>query len=251
MWRSSLLHPPPREELSGRTKIFTAYGLHTAIKSAATRESMDDDLRNRLWSAIDILVWRELSENRISHRSLNLLLDSIWVDFYKWPVDTRPVSKNARSKVRSQFFGAHWFEVLDFIEFVIMHVDYDLNDRLTNGCNRLFEEENAAYRILDDRVVEMTDETEIAAVEQALSTPIDPIIIHLKQAVSLLFDRQKPNHTNSVKESVLAVEACCQYLVGDSKATLGQAVKKVGGDKPIHPALKKGFSAIYGYTERL
>jgi hypothetical protein len=40
------------------------------------------------------------------------------------------------------------------------------------------------------------------------------------------------------------VEAVCQILTSDAKTTLGQALKKLG----IHPALEKGFSAIYGYT---
>ncbi len=40
------------------------------------------------------------------------------------------------------------------------------------------------------------------------------------------------------------MEAVCQIITGDPKATLGQALKKIG----IHPALEKGFSSIYGYT---
>ena len=40
------------------------------------------------------------------------------------------------------------------------------------------------------------------------------------------------------------MEAVCQIIAGDSNATLGKALKGIG----IHPALEKGFSAIYGYT---
>ena len=36
----------------------------------------------------------------------------------------------------------------------------------------------------------------------------------------------------------------CQIITGDSKATLGKALKQLN----VHKALESGFSAIYGYT---
>ena len=36
----------------------------------------------------------------------------------------------------------------------------------------------------------------------------------------------------------------CQVITGDSKATLGKALKQLN----VHKALESGFSAIYGYT---
>jgi hypothetical protein len=69
-------------------------------------------------------------------------------------------------------------------------------------------------------------------------------VSHLDTALARLADRSAPDYRNSIKESISAVEAVCQILTGDPKATLGQALKKLS----IHSALEKGFSAIYGYT---
>jgi len=92
----------------------------------------------------------------------------------------------------------------------------------------------------------ITSEEEIASVEQAMSHggKFSPAVAHVETALARLADRSSPDYRNSIKESISAVEAVCQIITGDSKATLGQALKKIG----IHPSLEKGFSAIYGYT---
>jgi hypothetical protein len=40
----------------------------------------------------------------------------------------------------------------------------------------------------------------------------------------------------------------CRLLSGDSKATLGVALKTVKDKASIHPALERAFSSLYGYT---
>jgi hypothetical protein len=70
---------------------------------------------------------------------------------------------------------------------------------------------------------------------------------HLATALNYLSDRTAPDYRNSIKESVSAVESLCNLITG-GKESLGEALKKVETAVPIHPALKKGFSAIYGYT---
>ncbi len=92
----------------------------------------------------------------------------------------------------------------------------------------------------------ITSEEEITAVEQAMSHggQFKPVVSHLETALARLADRLSPDYRNSIKESISAVEAACKIVADDPKASLGQALKKIG----IHPALEKGFSAIYGYT---
>jgi hypothetical protein len=61
----------------------------------------------------------------------------------------------------------------------------------------------------------------------------------------MLSDRQGADFRNSIKESISAVEAASRLGTGQTKASLGDALKHVPN---LHPALKNGFSAIYGYT---
>lgn len=67
---------------------------------------------------------------------------------------------------------------------------------------------------------------------------------HLQTAVDRFSDRDAPDYRNSIKEAISAVESLCRILTNDSNATLAGALKKID----VHPALQKGFSAIYGYA---
>nr|VFK20174.1 MAG: hypothetical protein BECKLPF1236A_GA0070988_102515 [Candidatus Kentron sp. LPFa]VFK30624.1 MAG: hypothetical protein BECKLPF1236C_GA0070990_101165 [Candidatus Kentron sp. LPFa] len=230
--------------------LFSQRKGYTLLKKTLQRELVDEELRNRLWSALQIFVW-DLANSRV----VDLLLKRFWLHFFKWPLDTRPKFKfsyhseeSAYGTLRRFFFDAKWYEVYDFIEFVLKNIPAEYSKNLKKFCNHLLEEENAAYRIVDNQVVEITNEIEIEAVEEALSTRLPAITAHTKRAIELLSDKKTPDYRNSIKESISAVEACCEYVTGDTKATLGQALKKIKGAVAIHPALEKGFSAIYGFT---
>lgn len=227
----------------------------TPLKKEFQRESMDIELRNRLWSALKVTVWDKYSEVAHGEKLINGILDAIWLNYFKLPIDTRPIffdgyaqERSAYGKCRKYFFDANWYEVYDFIEFLIKTIPSPWANELRDFCNAILEQENAAYRILEDKVTEITDETEIAAIEDALEINIEPVANHLKRSLELMSDRKEPDFRNSIKESISAVEACCQYIVGNPKATLGDALKKIKASAIIHPALEKGFSAIYGYT---
>jgi len=40
----------------------------------------------------------------------------------------------------------------------------------------------------------------------------------------------------------------CKLIAGDDRATLGTALKKLEDKVALHPALKKAFDHLYGYT---
>ena len=71
---------------------------------------------------------------------------------------------------------------------------------------------------------------------------------HLAQALSLLSDRENPDFRNSIKESISAVESLARELIGNPKATLGDALRLLEKCGVLHGGLKSGMSAIYGYT---
>ncbi len=96
----------------------------------------------------------------------------------------------------------------------------------------------------------ITSEEEISEIEEALkkSGPLSNVHEHLKRALELLADRKSPDYRNSIKESISAVEALCKLITGDKSATLGKALEKMEGKIKLHPALKKAFISLYGYT---
>ena len=70
----------------------------------------------------------------------------------------------------------------------------------------------------------------------------------MKSALEHLSRRGNPDYRNSIKESISAVESIAKEITDNPKATLGAALSKLERDQKLHPALKQGFSNIYGYT---
>jgi len=106
----------------------------------------------------------------------------------------------------------------------------------------------SAYRFVGKFITPIISETEIKEIEKALKSPIEPVRIHLEEALKLMSDRKDPKYRNSIKESISAVEAMCKVIANDEKATLGQALDVIGERIEIHPALRRAFSNLYGWT---
>lgn len=115
--------------------------------------------------------------------------------------------------------------------------------------NQLFEREYVGYRFVEGLIIPITNRTEITAINQAATTKNEIVNGHIHKAIALLSDREHPDYPNSIKESITAVEAMCNLIVGEKNATLGEALKHLE-DKgvQIHKALKSAFSTLYGYT---
>ena len=217
---------------------------------------MDDALRNGLWNILTIDYWDNMKtklglvdEGWESGR----LIHKIWHSYFKLTIDNyRSQSWGAiLSRLRDFFMTCEWNEVYDFIEFVCKNYSSSSITRLSREkCNSLLKRELSAYRFVNEEIVEITSEEEIAEIEQALQATKSPIKHHLDSALTKLADRKKPDYRNSIKESISAVEAMCKLISGDSKATLGQALKVIEdkGKIKLHAALKDAFKKLYGYT---
>lgn len=220
------------------------------VKSVLQVDSMDSDLRIGLWNVLDIVYWNRRGD---THRELDQLLKKIWFSYFKRPIDTRGLYMSRDIEIiRDYFFKCSWNEVYDFIEFIANNYDDEKTSGLfVNFCNAVLKQELSAYRFVGGVITQLTSEQEIAEIEEALEAKSPkPVTIHLKTALDLLADRKSPDYRNSIKESISAVEAICCSITGNSKATLGQALKAIerDGKVDLHPALKAAFDKLYGYT---
>ena len=226
------------------------------IKNIVQIEAVDDELRIGLWNKLDSCYWsrinRAYSLADDSNRHLQWLLEQIWSDYFKSPIDTIGYSWDiAHRHLREYYFSCSWNEVYDFIEFVANHYGYaSVNDRFREECNEILKREVSGYRFIGDRIAQITAEEEVAEIEEALKGKhiSEPAIIHLKSALELFSDRQSPDYRNSIKEAISAVEAMSNLIAGKDKATLGEALKKIRDRVALHPALYKAFNNLYGYT---
>lgn len=143
-------------------------------------------------------------------------------------------------------------EVLDIIWFVCEWLYNNIvpqTDAFYEMFNSVFEQESVGYRFVDTKIVAITDENEIAEINMACNCKFDGCKSHMKKAVGFLADMENKDYKNSIKESISAVESVCQIIVGDDKATLGQALKVLKNNGlNLHSALERAMSALYGYT---
>ncbi len=117
----------------------------------------------------------------------------------------------------------------------------------TEWCNEIFEEEKAAVRFVENRITEITNDEERAAISDAART--DEAGSHIVQAITLYRDRTAPDYRNSVKESISAVEATYRRLTGKEHKDIGSAIAAMERQGIVlDPSLKAGFARIYGWT---
>ena len=149
-----------------------------------------------------------------------------------------------------------WYLKFDLIEYSIVVLRglqnspnktiKDIVDTFVELLNSTFKRLHYAYRIVDDQIVEITDEEEINAIEAAISQT-STIRTHLSNALKQISDRSNPDYRNSIKESISAVEALCREITGEN--TLGTALNKLEKSGIVIPtSLKSGFDKLYAYT---
>ena len=157
------------------------------------------------------------------------------------------------SVIDKVFSNAPYNEVFDLIE-VICKFRYNqyAKERLNEFCdllNIILENEYVGYRLIGEKFVPITDKNEIESIEDACNNEFEGTRAHIKKAVGFIADREHKDYKNCIKESILAVESICSIIVGNEKATLGQAIKRLEDNGlVIHTALKNAFSNLYGYT---
>jgi hypothetical protein len=227
------------------------YNLKPA-RSVAQKDTMDDSLRNGIWDAFHVCVWEKVDVPQyFSSSNLFALFQRYWHSYFHFTLDSLPTnSYDALTKVNNYFFSCTWNEIYDFIEFTAKMAPAEMANGFVNFCNHVLERDLSAYRFVDNQIVEITSETEITSIEEALDITrgLGGVNMHLDTAISLLSDRKQPDYRNSIKESISAVEAMAQLITGDHKATLGAALKTLESKSIIHPALQKSYAQIYGYT---
>ena len=179
--------------------------------------------------------------------------DHIWAEHFKLPVDERPGREPAiRARLKEVCLEGEWYEAYDLVEFLLNSERHGHREQLRGDVERILAEECAGFRLINNQLVEITDETEIAAIEEALdATSADPFTstrMHIQTALALLSDRENPDYRNSIKESISAVEAVAKVVSGDPQAEFGKALKAIEARAPLHGALRSAFQQLYGYT---
>jgi hypothetical protein len=230
-----------------------------APRAAIQIDTMDDDLRNGLWNEIYLhfvssFAHAEAYEDT-NENPLFTLLYYLWTDLLKFRADEIPYRSSGISHEIKQLFFSKWdaFMIYDVIDFLSQskHPKFR-TEQFIVGTEQVLRRELSGYGFINGALGPFISAQEVASIEMAIDNTDNVhyrgAFIHLSTALEKLSDRREPDYRNSIKESISAVESVCQAIIGDSKATLGPALKKLEQKIPIHGALKEGLLKIYGYT---
>ncbi len=170
---------------------------------------------------------------------------------YEFPENVIYKTNNSEKLKKLIVGSSEWYIVFDFIEKYLRICNQEKAELMQKEFNHILEDEVSAYRIVDKKVVPITNEMELETIKSAKETEYDAVNNHISKALSLYADRKNPDYENSIKESISAVESICCIITGQTgaTATLGKTIKKLK-DKEIyiHTAMENAFSSLYGYT---
>jgi uncharacterized protein with PIN domain len=227
----------------------------TPVRTTLQVDEKSEGLRISLWNVVYELIvqkrgFMEVNWSRPpgSEAEIYAVGRDFWADVIEEPLDTKPDYAGALLKaMRDHYFKAPWYKVYEFVEFLVE--EYPRFAKFHDAINAVLESKLSGYRLISGKIVPVTDEQEIQALEEALADEKYPgVRAHLSTALSCLANREKPDYRNSIKESISAVESAARAITGNDKAVLSDALKTLEKQKKLHSALKQGIIKLYGYT---
>ena len=140
----------------------------------------------------------------------------------------------------------NYVQVFDLIQFVLR--DENCPADFGEYVNVALENAMAAYRVVDQTIVQYTTEAEaniiVSAFTDLKKAGYHGALKHLSSAGSSLTEGA---FADSVRESIHAVEAVAKIL-SPGAATLAPAMVKLAANQHIHPALKEAAIKLYAYS---
>lgn len=222
------------------------YG-YTKPSDVIIREKMTPEIINAICSCYD-----DFKSSIIGYDEYTRLEEYLWRYFLENRANDFWSAGGGHYIVATQFVldkSNPWYRKLDIIEeslnYFMIKRYYNWAKILSEKFNKEFIRLNFGYRIIDNKIVEVTSEEEIIAIEQALKSRNNSVKLHLNKALELLSLRPEGDYRNSIKESISAVEAFNRTITGGSDFNL----KKMENKGIVLPSvLKKAFDTLYGYT---
>lgn len=222
----------------------------TRQKTVLQVDSIDQDLKNGLWQAcLEFPLSTTANEYyTASNKRFEAAIRGIYVNVLKETSDEIPDTiSRVMARLKTWFYEAKWYEIYNLLEHLVSR---DTTGLLAKRATYFLEREKSGYRIIQNKVVPITDPVELRSVADAASLPLrfSAATEHIQTAIALFSRKPEPDYRNTIKESISAVESTARIITNNAKATLGDALKVMTDKKPMHPAFKEAMNKLYGYT---
>lgn len=246
-----------------KTFSFSERNGYIKVPNVMQTKGMSNDLRNDIFNVMvayivvtffdaDHYVRRGETDSLYSSlysRAYSEKYKSFFKSFYanilRQKITEIPLDNNRAWTVFENYFdNAEWHEIYSLQEWFIKHfvTEDKLYKKFAENLNGVLEKNLSGYRLINNLIVPITDENELAEIAEAMQIKQVGIQQQLKDALQQLRDK---NYRGSVKESISAVETFVRTKTG--KTTLGAALSELEKFS-IPNSLKQGFDKIYGWT---
>lgn len=214
-------------------------------------DSMNEKLRNRIWNEVDYYLF---DSTGIDDKIIKCKI--IWAEFFKRNIsDFYYLSYGPVGEILDLYKEFEWFEVYDFIEFVLEVFNDGGRETkdFVDSTNNILAEELSGFRLSKNKIIPVTDKILIDEINDAAEST-NAAGKHIENAITNLSNKTNPDYRTAIKESIDAVESICKQITKesadmDAKTTLGAALKELKNNGfEVHSALIDGWSKIYGYA---
>ena len=206
-------------------------------------EEMDDRLKNAIWNFLSPRYFA-YEYDAMSRRSAETAMKEAWTAVIGGRVDDLSSDYHAKDQIRTWYFGAAWHEIYDLLQHLVRVSIYKRRD--ADDANDILSREGSAYRFIGGVIAPITNDEELGEIEGVLhhTSPFDVASQHMKQALTLLSNRDNPDARNAIKEAISAVESAVKVASGDPKADIEKGLKKLG----LHSQLEQAWKNMYNWT---
>ncbi|MEI3376391.1 MAG: hypothetical protein V8R08_00875 [Coriobacteriales bacterium] len=237
------------------------YG-YTDPKTVLQHEEASDDLRMSIYN----VLYQCVGEYR-PDSTFEQICEDLWTEYWHKPIDTFPSRYwYFYPELKSKIIEGEWFEAYDIIDFLLEKfnqyakgvTDLYYGDGWTHSAvkayvesiNEVLEREGSGYRIIDNSVAPITNETEIASIERASKSSgrTTGASAYIQQALEAISKKPNPDYNSVVSKSILAVESAAKAVAPGKNNTLADALSSLGKSAEIHPAIIEGWKNIYGFS---
>lgn len=211
-------------------------------------DNINNNLKNRLWNLFYSIISERDRFARALTKDSQTMLIICWRDFFSERINNNTDFAWINHFIEEKFNGLKWFEIYDLLEFILKYLPEIKKSLFKCECNFILEEENSAYRFVNNLIMPITNEIEINTIETAINCKYKESQDHIEKACFLLRNKEKPDYPNSIKESISAIEALARILLNNSSATLSQLLKPLKEKLDLHQTLIDALGKIYAYA---
>ena len=238
--------------LTPRQLTFSQSQGYEELPSPLKLEELSIEARTKLWSLLynHVKAAPRLPGSTRFDEPWIAILGAVHEDVLHQPADEfRPTYASLVEAYKRTFGTAPFNRIFDLLQEIMRHTDCPT--QFIQSVEKIFRHYLLAYVVdigspatIYPTATEEEGNSILRATDELTGAGFGVAVTHLRQASACVAQR---NWSAAVRESIHAVESTARQI-DPSARTLEPALRELEKAGALHPALKKAFSSLYGYT---